>query len=60
MTLGKKRRQVYEASELEMEPYSKKPKIAAFSISASKEVHSRKLLESLKHARYLDLLWMIA
>ena len=42
-----------------MEAYSKRPKIAALSISSSKEILSRKLPESLKNARYLDLLWMI-
>ena len=49
----------YEASELEIEPYSRKPKIAAFSVSSSKEIRSRKLPENLENARYLDLLWMI-
>ena len=43
-------------SKLEREPYSKKPNITAFSISSSKEIRSQKLPESLKNARYLDLL----
>ena len=35
ISLEKKCRRVYNASELEIEPYSKKPKIAALSISSS-------------------------
>ena len=54
--IREKRCQAYEASILEIEPYSKKPKIAALSTSSSKEICSRKLPESLKNARNLDLL----
>ena len=49
----------HKTSELEIEPYSKKPKIAALSISSSKEIQSLKHPESLTNARYLDLLWMV-
>ena len=55
----KKRRRAYEVSELEIEPYSKKPKIATLSISPSQKIRSLKHPESLTNARYLDLLWMI-
>ena len=48
---GKKRRRAYKATQLEIKPYSKKPKIAAFSVSSLKEIRSLKLPESLKDAR---------
>ena len=46
--MGKKHRLTDEPSDLEIEPHSRKPKIATLSISSSKEVHIWKFPKVLK------------